>query len=79
MRLLVTFMLLASGFAIGGETPNPSEIYVKEIQYSGNGCPSSSVAINVSDDGQAFTLLYDSFIVDLKKHGRRREWLSAVV
>lgn len=51
---------------VGQEAPDARDIYVESIDYSGNGCPSGSVAINISDDGKAFTVLYDSFYVDFE-------------
>ncbi len=42
--------------------PNPSEIYIRDIYYSGTGCPSQTVQGMVSADGTVFTLTYEQFI-----------------
>lgn len=43
----------------------PSEpITIQKIQYNGTGCPLGTVAQNVSDDKQAFTLTFSEFIAE---------------
>jgi hypothetical protein len=50
------------------EAPPPSEIKIKQLTYGGNGCPQGTVALDLSDDGEAFTLIFDEFIAE--KDGR---------
>ncbi|WP_176736789.1 DUF4360 domain-containing protein [Oligoflexus tunisiensis] len=43
----------------------PSEpITIENIQYNGSGCPFGTVAQNVSDDKQAFTLTFSEFFAE---------------
>jgi len=43
----------------------PSEpITIQKIQYNGTGCPLGSVAQNISDDKQAFTLTFSEFFAE---------------
>jgi hypothetical protein len=43
----------------------PSYVRVKSISYAGSGCPAGTVATNVAQDRQAFTLLFDSYIAEV--------------
>lgn len=42
----------------------PQYFKIKNLIYAGTGCPAGTVAENVSLDGQAFTLLFDSFVAE---------------
>ena len=46
------------------EAPNPGEVYIQDITYNGSGCPIGTVAENVSDDNQAFTLTFSDYIAE---------------
>ena len=48
--------------AMAQQAPNPSEIYIRDIYYSGTGCPKDSVNGMVSADGSVFTATFDQFI-----------------
>lgn len=57
-------LLLVSAPAFG-ETPDPSQVEIRRITYSGPGCVDGSVAANVAPDAQAFTLIFDSFLAEV--------------
>lgn len=49
-------------------TQAPAEappLTISAIRYSGSACPHASVAANISPDRKAFTLLFDSFAIDV--------------
>ena len=48
--------------AMAQQAPNPSEIYIRDIYYSGTGCPTDSVHGMVAADGSVFTATFDQFI-----------------
>ncbi|MEZ4743006.1 MAG: DUF4360 domain-containing protein [Bdellovibrionota bacterium] len=58
------------GFGLGAlnamafDLPDPDEIYINNVIHGGSGCPQGSVAFDLSEDGQAFTLLFDSYVVE---------------
>lgn len=63
--------LFSSAFAFGQvivdrtDSLVPAEpITIKKIIYNGTGCPLGSVAQNVSDDKQAFTLTFSQFVAE---------------
>ncbi|TWW08491.1 hypothetical protein E3A20_23810 [Planctomyces bekefii] len=43
----------------------PSYVHLRSISHAGSGCAAGTVAENVSADGQAFTLLFDSYIAQI--------------
>src|SRR5690606_28064301 len=45
---------------VGSDEP----LRIIDLNYIGEGCPSESVATNVSDDQQAFTILFSEFYVE---------------
>lgn len=65
--------LLAAPLVFSGsaqaEGPNPNEVWVESIQAGGTGCPAGTYTQSISDDRQAFTLIFDEFFVELA--GRR--------
>lgn len=62
-RLAAIFALIAAQSAFADQ-PNPAEIHVNSIGYAGTGCPAGSVAGNLSEDLQAFTLLFDQYTAE---------------
>ena len=60
---------------ITAEAADP--IRVESLMYEGSGCPAGSAAMNISPDGAAFTLLFDSFNLEIEpgppKKQRTRE------
>ena len=42
--------------------PDPAQIYIRDIYYSGSGCPSNSLQGMISSDGTVFTATYEQFI-----------------
>lgn len=61
-------MLGASAYAMG-----PGNVEIDSIAWAGSGCPAGSVSSNVSDDNQAFTLLFDDYIAEVGPGVSRRE------
>jgi hypothetical protein len=55
---------IVSTSALGQDQPPPASIRIDSLSYQGNGCPSGSVAANLSPDRKAFTVLFDQFIAD---------------
>ena len=43
------------------EVPNPSGAYVAKITANGTGCPPGSWDANISEDGKAFTVTFNSY------------------
>lgn len=63
LKLLAPLMaatLTTSAFAYG-----PDYVTINSISYAGSGCPAGTVAENLSDDFQAFTLLFDSYFAEV--------------
>lgn len=54
-------------------TPHPDYVKIRHIAYAGSGCPHGSVSEAVSEDLQAFTLLFDEFIAESGPGISRRE------
>lgn len=52
------------------ESPDPSQIFIEKIKYQGSGCRPGSVASQVAGDAQAFTLLFDNYVVDTSNRGK---------
>ncbi len=47
------------------QSPTPSPpLTISAIRYSGDACPTGTVAANLSPDSKAFTLLFDAFSLD---------------
>jgi len=63
MKFLLVFLILCMELT-ADEGPNPNEVTIQNIAYSGSGCPAGSVAQSLSPDAKAFTLLFDSYIVE---------------
>ena len=67
---LTTTSVTATAMA---ETPErPSNVRISSINYQGSGCPSGSVAAILSTDGEALTLIFDSFAAELEGGSERR-------
>lgn len=67
MSLPQAFLCLfftASTAAYAQQTPPPGTFSIASVDAGGNGCPAGSVAANLSSDNQAFTLLFDQYIVN---------------
>lgn len=52
------------GSMASAEAPPASEVYVNSITAGGSGCPQDSYAVNLSEDRQAFTLIFDEYIAE---------------
>jgi hypothetical protein len=67
----VMMMALVAAVAARAESPDPSQIYIEKINHNGNGCRPGSVASLVAPGAEAFTLLFDDYIVDTSNRGHR--------
>jgi hypothetical protein len=47
--------------------PDPSQVYIESLSFSGTGSPAGSLASDLSSDGKAMTVIYDSFSVTTVK------------
>lgn len=64
MRLFVMAALALGASSAFADTNVPSSFRVRSLSYAGSGCPAGTVSTNISPDSQAFTLLFDSYVVD---------------
>lgn len=56
------FLALTIGFLMLSSTAwSASDVYIESFTSSGQGCPSGSVSLQLSPDGNAITVLYDRF------------------
>lgn len=62
-RIAVCSFLMLSVQA-AAEAPNPNEVSVRAVKYGGSGCPASSVSSSISNDGQAFTLVFSQLAAE---------------
>lgn len=51
-------------FSISARAENPHNVTVKNISAFGSGCPAGSVSGIVSPDGESFSILMDSYVVE---------------
>ncbi|MDD9951821.1 MAG: DUF4360 domain-containing protein [Zetaproteobacteria bacterium] len=52
---------------------HPDYVRIRKIAYGGSGCPHGSVGESISQDMQAFTLLFDEFVAEAGPGVSRRE------
>ena len=62
-KIAIAGLALVMGPALYADAPDPNQVSIDSIDYSGNGCPFGSVVTNISDDAQAMTVLFDDFVV----------------
>ena len=62
-HLGVALAALFAGSAYA-QAPDPSQVYIRGINFAGSGCPAGSVSTNVAPDAKAFTLLFDQYIAE---------------
>jgi hypothetical protein len=55
-------LLLGFGAQRAAADPAPPGVAIKSVMVTGNGCPSGSVALDLSSDAQAFTLIFSNFL-----------------
>ena len=70
---LVAGSLVVGATAAFADAPNPDEVYIKRLTYSGDGCASGTVASHVSSDAKAFTLVFERCLA----HTRPRTFTPA--
>ena len=61
--LPLSFMAFA-GVAMA-DSPDADEVYIKNLVTGGSGCPNGTVTESISDDRQAFTLIFDEFYAEV--------------
>ncbi|KAL1914366.1 uncharacterized protein VTP21DRAFT_8946 [Calcarisporiella thermophila] len=44
------------------DSPDPNQVYVRDIKYNGSGCPDKSVTQVLSRDAKVFTLIFSQYI-----------------
>ncbi|MCB0405599.1 MAG: DUF4360 domain-containing protein [Bdellovibrionales bacterium] len=72
LGLYAVFLLVTSSVHAGiivmpddpDEGPDPSTVSIKSIAYAGTGCPAGTVSESLAPDAKAFTLLFDSYVVE---------------
>ena len=60
---IAAFVGLAAALPQGDIAPNPNDVYFRDVQYSGTGCPAGSAALSMQNDRKAFTLGLDAYVV----------------
>jgi hypothetical protein len=63
-RIGLMMLFGVSPALVYAQAPNPREVYVNNIIHAGTGCPANTVAGDISEDGKAFTLLFDMFAAE---------------
>lgn len=65
-RGLLTSSIACLAFAsvAFGQSESPVGVTITDLNFVGNGCPEGSVSHNISVDGKALTLLFDSWVAD---------------
>ena len=63
LSAIILLGLLVSPQAFA-DRPNRSEMGIESLSYNGPSCPPGSAAYNISEIGDAFTILFDRFTVD---------------
>jgi hypothetical protein len=57
----IVWMAGAAGSVALAEVPNPNQVHINGIQHGGPGCKQGTVAAYLSEDAQAFTLMFDEY------------------
>lgn len=63
--LICTVALVFGGVSAFADAPDPREVHIKSIKYGGTGCPEGTATVDLSDDRQAFTVIYDQFVTNI--------------
>jgi hypothetical protein len=65
--LVVSGSLVAGGSTARAETPPRGEVGVEQttVTYKGKGCPPGTAGVFITDDGLAFTAIYDQYTVQV--------------
>jgi hypothetical protein len=68
MKTIATLLTCATlGFGLSGTAaqaagPDPRQVHIVGLQYGGTGCPAGTAAVDLSEDRQAFTVIFDQFV-----------------
>jgi hypothetical protein len=76
------FMVFQVAFAQTLERPQPQEareFRLSQIDYKGTGCQPGSVVTQISEDAQAFTMIFSDFSVDNSDRAGRPERRACVI
>ncbi len=67
MRHLVWMVPIAicGGSLASADAPPGPGIAIEQLTYSGNGCPPGSTVLDVSPDGEAFTVIFSTMVVEV--------------
>lgn len=63
-KVLAPLSLLVSSVSFAGLVPS-EPVTIKSIKVNGTGCPLGTVAQNISEDKQAFTLTFSEFVAEI--------------
>jgi hypothetical protein len=70
--LFTTVLSTFATAALGGGAFDPSQVQISDFTYQGTGCPQGTVSHDISEDGEAVTLLFDQFSVELLNNDSTR-------
>src|SRR5262245_3921405 len=74
LRLATSFIATAlASPPARADDPPPSDVAIESLAFSGSGCRPGSVALNLAPDAKAFTLLFDSFVVEATTAARKEQ------
>ena len=63
-KALISTSLLVFTSAALADQPNPNEVWVNAITSGGTGCPAGTMETYLSEDRQAFTLIFDAYVAE---------------
>ncbi|MGE0174714.1 MAG: DUF4360 domain-containing protein [Oligoflexales bacterium] len=67
--IILLYPLSVALMAQAQDAPNPGEIQIQGVTYDGIGCPQGSVGLDIAADAEAFTLIFDDYIVEQEGPG----------
>jgi len=70
-QLLTPLIALAASTAAAQTTPEPREVYIRDIVANGTGCSLNTTAVNLSADRKSFTILYSDYIAEIFPNSSR--------
>lgn len=61
---VVGFTLLVTPSAFADDDEVPAGVTINQLNYGGTGCPQGSVGVQLSEDAQALTLMFDEYSIE---------------
>lgn len=58
-------LILTSTAALSQSSPDPRQVYIRQLGFAGSGCPAGTVSSNMAFDAKAFTLLFDNYVAEI--------------